>query len=97
VPVILVLTKFDALVSKVSLDIPSGDPQHHGRARASAHAMYEDSCRQIFRKEPRGVPAEIVSGMYSSFPTLEQPTDILIILSETKIYRSHRQSRRDDR
>ena len=74
VPVILVLTKFDALVSKVGLDIPSGDTQHHGRARAGAHAMYEDLCRRIFHKEPRDVPAEIVSGMY---PTLEQPTDVL--------------------
>jgi hypothetical protein len=66
--VILVLTKFDALVSKVGLDIPSGEPQE--RARAGAHAMYEDLCRQIFRKEPRDVPAEIVSGMYSFFPLL---------------------------
>jgi len=56
VPVILVLTKFDALVAKVRLDIPS-----HERARAEAHAMYENLCRQIFRKEPRDVPAEIVS------------------------------------
>jgi hypothetical protein len=70
VPVILVLTKFDALVSKAGLDIPSGDPQHHGRSRASAHAMYENLCRQTFRKEPRDVPAEIVSGMYSFFPLL---------------------------
>ena len=68
VPVILVLTKFDALVSKAGLDIPSGDPQHHGRARAGAHAMYEDLCRRTFHKEPRDVPAEIVSGIYSSFP-----------------------------
>ena len=66
-PVILVLTKFDALVSKVGLDIPS-DPQHHGRARAGAHAMYQDLCRRIFHKEPRDVPAEIVSGIYFSFP-----------------------------
>ena len=49
-PVILVLTEFDALVSKVGLDIPSGDSQHHGRARASVYAMYEDLCRRIFLK-----------------------------------------------
>ena len=77
-PVILVLTKFDALVSKVGLDIPNGDPQHHGRSRANAHAMYEDLCRRIFLKEPRDVPAEIVSGIiYLLSPTLEQLTDVL--------------------
>ncbi|KAF8258134.1 hypothetical protein EI94DRAFT_1755521 [Lactarius quietus] len=61
VPVILVFTKFDVVVSQVRLDIPSGDSQHHERARARAHTMYEESCRRIFHKESRDVPAEIVS------------------------------------
>jgi hypothetical protein len=78
VPVILVLTKFDLVVSQVLLDRFSGAPQYHERARASAHTMYEEFCRHIFDKEPRDVPAEIVSGIYSPFPVLlELSTDIL--------------------
>jgi GTP-binding protein EngB required for normal cell division len=61
VPVILVITKFDLVVAQVLLDSFSGAPQRHERARASAHTMYEESCRRIFDKEPREVPAEIVS------------------------------------
>jgi hypothetical protein len=67
VPVILVFTKFDEVVSQVLLDSFSGAPQYHERARASAHTTYEESCHRIFDKEPRDVPAEIVSGIY--FPS----------------------------
>ena len=78
-PVILVITKFDLVVAQVLLDSFSGAPQHHQRARASAHTMYEESCRRIFDKEPREVPAEIVSGIYSFLPVLlEGSTDILV-------------------
>jgi hypothetical protein len=70
VPVVLVFTKFDLVVSQVLLDSFSGTPRHHERARASAHTMYEESCRRIFDKEPRDVPAETVSGIYSFFPVL---------------------------
>jgi hypothetical protein len=66
--VILVFTKFDEVVSQVLLDSLSGAPQHYERARASAHTIYEESCRRIFDKESRDVPAEIVSGMCLSFP-----------------------------
>ncbi|KAH8979091.1 hypothetical protein EDB92DRAFT_1981402 [Lactarius akahatsu] len=58
VPVVVVFTKFDVVVSKVRLDSPS---ESHERARTRAHTMYEDSCRSLFRKDPRDVPAEIVS------------------------------------
>ncbi|KAN0133594.1 hypothetical protein V8E53_008582 [Lactarius tabidus] len=61
VPVILVLTKFDAVVSKVLFDIYRGDARQHEHARAGAHATYEDSLRRRFDKEPRDVLAEIVS------------------------------------
>ncbi|KAN0136278.1 hypothetical protein V8E53_005883 [Lactarius tabidus] len=61
VPVILVFTKFDMVVSQVLLDRFSGAPQHYERARASAHTTCEESCRRIFDKEPRDIPAEIVS------------------------------------
>ncbi|KAF8267501.1 hypothetical protein EI94DRAFT_1315775 [Lactarius quietus] len=64
VPVILVFTKFDVVVSQVSLDISSGDPEYQERARAKAQTMYEDSCRRIFHKEPKDVPAEIVSARF---------------------------------
>ncbi|KAI9456385.1 hypothetical protein BJY52DRAFT_1381630 [Lactarius psammicola] len=61
VPVVVVFTKFDVVVSQVRLDSPSGEPQRHERARARAQRMYEDSCRRLFHKDPRDVPAEIVS------------------------------------
>ena len=62
VPVVLVFTKFDVVVSQVLFDI-GGDAQHHAHARTSAITMYEESCRRLFHKESRDVPAEIVSGM----------------------------------
>ncbi|KAN0127123.1 hypothetical protein V8E53_015061 [Lactarius tabidus] len=81
VPVILVFTKFDLVVSQVLLDRFSGAPQYHEGARASAHTMYEESCRHIFDKEPRDVPAEIVSdkGRFSDLiENLVVTTDRLI-------------------
>ncbi|KAF8265742.1 hypothetical protein EI94DRAFT_1734896 [Lactarius quietus] len=60
VPVILVFTKFDVVVSRVLFDTAGGDPQQYERARASAHTMYEDSCRRLFHKDPSDVPAQIV-------------------------------------
>jgi hypothetical protein len=65
--VILVFTKFDIVVSQVLSDIALGDARRYEGARAMAHAMYEDSCRRLFRKGPRDVPAEIVSGTHSLF------------------------------
>jgi hypothetical protein len=65
-----VFTKFDIVVSRVLFDTADGDTLHHERARARAHIMYEDSCRRMLHKEPRDVPAEIVSGIYSYFPML---------------------------
>jgi len=60
VPVILVFTKFDMVVPEVR-----GDAQQHKHARARALEMCEDSCRRIFDRDPRDVPAEIVSGTLS--------------------------------
>ncbi|KAI9456366.1 hypothetical protein BJY52DRAFT_1224263 [Lactarius psammicola] len=39
VPVVVVFTKFDVVVSQVRLDSPSGEPQRHEPARARAHIM----------------------------------------------------------
>ncbi|KAH9041170.1 hypothetical protein EDB84DRAFT_1474633 [Lactarius hengduanensis] len=58
VPVVVVFTKFDVVVSEVRLDSPG---ESHERARTRAHTMYEGSCRRLFHKDPRDVPAEIVS------------------------------------
>jgi hypothetical protein len=86
VPVILVFTKFDEVVSQVLLNSFSGAPQHYERVRASAHTMYEESCRRIFGKESRDVPAEIVSGMYLFLPVLWRgQLTSLIIRREWKI------------
>jgi hypothetical protein len=60
VPVVLVFTKFDVLVSQALFDI-GGDAQHYERAWTRAITIYEESCRRLFHKEPRDVPAEIVS------------------------------------
>jgi hypothetical protein len=59
VPVILVLTKFDVVVSDVLSKMPSGDAQ---LARARALQTCEDSCRRHFDKSLQELPAEIVSG-----------------------------------
>jgi hypothetical protein len=63
--VILVFTKFDVVVSKVLSDNPPDDAQQQERARAEALAMYEETCHRLFQKDPRDVPAEIVSGTES--------------------------------
>jgi len=54
-PVIVAFTKFDQAVA-----IEGGRS-----ARSSARARVEQSCRSLFRREPRDVPAEIVSGTCS--------------------------------
>ena len=78
VPVVLVITKFDVVVSQALFDGFSGAPQQLNCAQDSAHRMYEESCRRVFEKEPREVPAEIVSGIHSFVTVLlEGSTDIL--------------------
>ncbi|KAI9439394.1 hypothetical protein BJY52DRAFT_1217284 [Lactarius psammicola] len=56
VPVVLVLTKFDIVVSKVLFDIPRDDAQPHERAKVKALEMYEESCRHLFHKDSRVLP-----------------------------------------
>ena len=68
-PVILVLTKFDEVVSEVLFDIARGDVLQYEYARASAHANYEDFIQRRFDEDSGDVPVEIVSGMcYSMLP-----------------------------
>ena len=75
---VLVITKFDMVVSQVLLDEFSGAPQQYSRARDSANRMYEESCHRAFDKEPGDISSEIVSAACSFLPVLlEGSTDIL--------------------
>jgi len=56
-PVIVAFTKFDREVA-----IGGGSS-----ARSSARARVDQSCRSLFRRELRDVPAEIVSGICSLY------------------------------
>ena len=56
-PAVVVFTKFDQVVT-----IEGGSS-----ARSAARARVEQSCRSLFRREPRDVPAVIVSGTGSLF------------------------------
>ena len=67
-PVVLVITKFDVVVSQALFDSFSDTPQQLNRARDSANRMYEESCHHAFDKEPGNIPAEIVSGTCSFLP-----------------------------
>jgi hypothetical protein len=64
VPVIIVFTKFDMVVSQVLLESESRSSQQREHARAMAYTQYQQSCRSLFLKEAslREVPTEIVSG-----------------------------------
>lgn len=98
-PVVLVLTKFDIVVSEVLFDIARGDVLQYERARVRARAMYEDSLRRRFDKGPRDVPAEIISGTYSLslYASSGGHLTSLIALSGADIRQSYREAGRDDR
>jgi len=57
VPVVVAFTKFDQAVA-----VEGGNS-----ARANVRARIEQSCRSLLHREPRDVPAEIVSGSCSHF------------------------------
>ena len=63
VPVVVVATKFDLVITQTLIDIAGGNPRFYEEAKASAHERYERSCRSLFRRNPRDVPVEIVSSM----------------------------------
>ncbi|KAF8259212.1 hypothetical protein EI94DRAFT_1042662 [Lactarius quietus] len=89
VPVFLVFTKFDELITQVLSGIASGNAQHYGRAQARAHTILEDSCRRLFRKDLRAVPAEIVSARFIDLVDhLVVTTDSLITDSRARSARS---------
>jgi hypothetical protein len=61
VPVVVVATKFDLLVSKTLFDIGDGDTRFYEQARATAQKRYEQSCRSLFPRNTRDVPVEPIS------------------------------------
>ena len=73
-PVVLVFTKFDEIVTQVFRDMHGGDTQQLARDRALE--MYEGSCRRLFDKAPSKVPAGVVSGTFISHTPCGGPTDV---------------------
>lgn len=57
VPVVVAFTKFDQIVAT----------EGGSSSRASARTRVEQSCHSLFRRDPRDVPAEIVSGAVPVF------------------------------
>jgi hypothetical protein len=78
VHVIIVLTKFDVVVSRMLAGPEGRNSQHDERARTRAYTQCEESCRSLFCTEPKDVPAEIVSGSISLFYKIY--LDVLICL-----------------
>ncbi|KAF8469329.1 hypothetical protein DFH94DRAFT_232284 [Russula ochroleuca] len=62
VPVVVAFTKSDLAFSHIS-GSDGGNSQYQDRARSRAYAQCEQLCRPLFRREPRDVPAELVSVM----------------------------------
>ncbi|KAI0285731.1 hypothetical protein BC826DRAFT_1050507 [Russula brevipes] len=61
VPVVLVATKFDLVVSQVPADIAGDAARHYENARARARATYKRTCRSLLPSNLKDVPAEAVS------------------------------------
>ena len=61
VPVIIVATKFDLVVSQALFDIARGDNQFYEGARTVAHERYDQSCHSLFPRKTRVVPVEAIS------------------------------------
>jgi hypothetical protein len=75
VPVVVVATKFDLLVSKTLFDIADGDTRFYDQARATAHKRYEHSCRSLFPRDIRDVLVETISSTSISSVPLEGTFD----------------------
>ena len=63
VPVVVAFTKSDLAFPHIS-GSDGGNSQYQDRARSRACAQCEQLCRPLFHREPRDVPAELVSGDY---------------------------------
>jgi len=62
VPIVVAFTKFDVIIL-----IEGRNSQDHEHARAKACARFDDSCRSLFGRGPKDIPAEIVQGSLLSF------------------------------
>ncbi|KAH9998788.1 hypothetical protein BJV77DRAFT_1064755 [Russula vinacea] len=60
VPVVVAFTKSDLAFPRIT-GSDGGNSQYQDRARSRAYAQCEQLCRPLFRREPRDVPAELVS------------------------------------
>jgi hypothetical protein len=63
VPVVVVATKFDTVVSQVSYDMAGKGTQSYEETKAAAHERFERSCRSVFPRNLRDVPVETSSGI----------------------------------
>jgi hypothetical protein len=63
VPVVVAFTKSDVAYPQIT-GSDGGNSQYQARTRSRAYAQCEQLCRSLFRREPRDVPAELVSGDY---------------------------------
>ena len=63
VPVVVVATKFDLVITQALIDIAGGDTRFYEQAKTSAYERYERSCRSLFHRHSRDVPVEIVSSV----------------------------------
>ena len=63
VPVVVAFTKSDLAFPQIS-GSDSGNSQLQDCATSRAYAQCGQLCRSLFRKEPRDIPAELVSGDY---------------------------------
>jgi len=63
VPVVVVATKFNLVITQALIDVAGGDTRFYEQAKTSAYERYEQSCRSLFHRHPRNVPVEIVSSV----------------------------------
>lgn len=66
-PVIIVFTKFDLVISSIVLESKGESSQQEERASIRAYTQCERACHSLFLREPKDVPAEIVSGSESLY------------------------------
>jgi hypothetical protein len=63
VPIVVVATKFDLVITQALIDIAGGDTRFYEEAKTSAYARYEQSRRSLFHRNPMDVSVEIVSSV----------------------------------
>ena len=92
VPVIVAFTKSDLCFPQIWFE--SENYEYRDRTRSRAYAQCEQLCRPLFHREPRDVPAELVSGDY--FPLLEMALlTSSFVCSDAAIWCSSKQSNCD--